>query len=152
MSDAFAEICEHNNAGTVLALGAVGAFSKWVSSSVGPVAGPSDLIVPSAASDDLTVGVNGGGIYLVQLGVTFASNRVNAIHEVSAFLNNVEIIEIGFHLTVSNANAQSGNSDAGIMQLDPGDVVDLRINSSIMTTTVTFYHVTLLATSIVRDL
>ena len=151
MSDAFAEFNEHNDAGTALALGAPGVFAKWVSTNVG-LAGPSDLLVPSAATDDITVGVNGGGLYHVIISVSFGSDKVNSLTECSLFVNNVEMPNIGFHRTIGNANDQGSAPANGGGTLSPGNVLDLRFNSSVNNTTLQLFHVTLWVQSVLRDL
>lgn len=150
MPDAYAELTEHNDAGTVLALGAVGVFSKWVSSGLGD-AGPTDLAVCSVVTDDITIGVNGGGVYALAGSITFGANR-NALIECSVFVNGVECPNAGFHRTISNVNDQGTGPIEGLATLSPGDVLDLRFNSSVMNTTLTLYHVNLVVKAQVRDL
>ncbi len=151
MSDAFAELNEHNDAGTPLALGAPGVFAKWVSTNIG-LAGPSDFLIPSTALDGITVGVNGGGIYNVTISVSFGSDKVNSLTECSLFVDNVEMPNIGFHRTIGNANDQGAASGNGLIALSPGNVLDLRFNSSVNNTTLDLYHITLVVKSILRAL
>jgi len=92
MSDAFAELNEHNDAGTPLALGAPGVFAKWVSTN------------------------------------------------------------IGFHRTIGNANDQGSAPANGGVTLSPGNVLDLRFNSSVNNTTLQLFHITLWVQSVLRDL
>ncbi|KKL76056.1 hypothetical protein LCGC14_2048710 [marine sediment metagenome] len=92
MSDAFAELNEHNDAGTPLALGAPGVFAKWVSTN------------------------------------------------------------IGFHRTIGNANDQGAAPGNGLIALSPGNVLDLRFNSSVNNTTLDLFHITLVVKSILRAL
>lgn len=151
MSDAFAELFEHNDAGTPLALGAALAFSKWASSGLGE-AGPSDLIVPDAVNDDMTVGVNGAGLYEVSGTISFGSDKPNSTTEGSAFVNGVEASKASFHRTIGNANDQGSTSLEGLLRLVAGDVIDLRFNSTVMNTTLKIHHVTFIVRSVLRDI
>ncbi len=151
MSDGLAGLFEHNNAGTALALGAVGVFAKWVSSGIS-IAGPTDLLVPSAATDDITVGINGGGIYFAVISVTFGSNKVNSMTECSLFLNSAEVNSIGFHRTIGNAADEGAAPATGPITLAVGDVADVRFNSSVVNTTLQLFHINLTLFSLLRNL
>lgn len=150
MSDAYGELFEHNNAGTALALGAAGAFAQWVLTTVS-FAGPTDLLVPSAATHNLIVGVNGAGLYFVNISVTFGSNKPGSMTECSLFVNGVENLSIGFHRTIGNAGDQGAAPADGFVQLAVGDIADLRFNSSVMNTTLQLFHCTLSIRSYIRD-
>lgn len=150
MSDAYAELQEHNDAGTALALGAAGAFSKWVSGVAGH-AGPSDLLVPSGVSHDITVGAKGVGVYRIAFHISLGSDKPAATVEASIFIDGVEITHASSHTTFKTANDQYNISAGAIEPLAAGQVIDLRLNSDKINTTLTIYAVNLLCHALVRQ-
>ena len=146
MSDAYAELYEHSHPGNPIACAVAGTFYRWTSSTVGE-AGPTDLLVPSAASDDITVGANGAGVYLMNLAMSFSASRNNVLIQGAIFLNGAEVDKLGFHRFLSVGADIGGSPASGLLTLATGDVLDVRVNTDINNTDVNVFHANLSAIS-----
>ncbi len=136
----YAELHEHS-AGTNITLTDLGVFYQWVSSDVGQCSGV-DYLVASTASDNITVGVSGAGVYMVSISASFRGSNNSNIHG-SVFVNAVQQTNLEFHRKMGGADIGSG-SVQGLVTLVAGDVADFRFSSDTDNTTVTIEHAHLL--------
>lgn len=146
MSDAYAELYEHVHPGTPIACAVAGTFYQWRSSVVGE-AGPTDLLVPSAVTDNLTVGPNGAGVYLICLEASFQASRNNVLVEGSVFRNGVELMNIGFHRFLATGADEGATAASGLCVLAAGDTLDFRVTVDVNNTDVEISHANLSAIS-----
>lgn len=133
----YAHLYENNPGGTNLVLTALGTFYQWVSSTVGEESGI-DYAVGSAASDNITIGVSGAGVYYVNVHTCFGGDNNSEIHG-KVYKNGVATL-LEFHRKLGGADKGSA-STSGLLPLVSGDVIDLRYSSDADNTTLTLYHV-----------
>ncbi len=152
VSDAYGQLFELNAGGSPIVIAVPGTFVKWTTSSVA-LAGPSDLIVPSAASDDLTVGAAGGGVYKVGMHATFDNSVNNITVDGAIFRNGVDLGGgLGFRIRLgSGANTFAQAAVSGLLTLVAGDVLDVRFTAS-GASTIEIFQLILHAFSVVRTI
>jgi len=129
-----------DSAGTGIALTTAGTFYRWVSSTAGESSGI-DFAVVSVASDNITIGVSGAGVYFVSLSASFRGSNNSNIHG-CVFLNAARQGSLEFHRKMGGADIGSASAH-GLIVLASGDIIDLRFSSDVNTTTVTVEHVQL---------
>lgn len=139
LSNVYGNLYE-DSAGTDITLTDADTFYQWVSSTVGLTSGVG-YVVGDAGDDDLTIGVSGGGVYMVLISASFSGSNNSAIHG-AVFLNGSEVDSIQFHRKLGGADLGSASAN-GLLSLSSGDIVDLRFASDTGPTTVTVEHVQL---------
>ena len=147
--DSYAELYENNPAGSTITVVVAGNFYQWVTTTVGQ-SGPTDLAVPSAATDDITIGVNGAGLYGVMVISSFNGSN-NAVAEVAVHVNGALQPNLQISRKLSAAGDEGAVSISGLLVLAAGDVVDLRVSSDGAGDVVIIKHANLTIFSIVRD-
>ncbi len=129
-----------DSAGTGITLTDLGVYYRWVSSTVGESSGV-DYAVASAATDNITIGVSGGGIYYLSLASSFRGSNNSNIHG-AVFLGGVRQDGFEFHRKMGGADVGSASAN-GLLTLASTNVIDLRFSSDTDNTTVTVEHVNL---------
>lgn len=146
MSDALAEIEEHNEAGSTINIPVAGTFVKWTTASAG-VSGPSDLVQADAVNNQIVVLV--AGIYEIVLSVTLTGNHVS-IKRGCVFLNNVAQSKIEFDREIGGVSDIGVTGAHGNLQCVPGDIIDVRFTGNGNGDTVVVRHVVLTVSARVR--
>ena len=136
-----------DSGGTNLVMADNGTWYKWIASTVGFNKG-TGFVLASATSDDLTIDVNGAGIYYVHLSVSFSGSNASNIHGGVAVDGTVDGTT-EFHRKLGGADFGSASS-AAFLDLAVGAVLDVRFSSDTDTTTVITEHVHFLINRISR--
>ncbi len=140
----YGELYEDNDTGSGITITTAGTYYQWVTTTVGETSG-AGYVVGSAATDNLTIGVNGGGKYLMNYSVSFENTN-----------NRTTIFTIAINGTTQAASKSESISDGdaenfsgtGIYTLANGDTVDLRATSNNNGDVVTIYRANLSITRI----
>ena len=133
----FAYLYENNVAGTEIDIVDLETFYPWVSSTVGESSGI-DYAVASAATDNITIGVSGEGVYAVNVHTCFGGDNNSVIH--GMVYKNGSGAGLAFHRKLAGAD-QGSASTSGLLRLASGDVLDLRYTSDTDNTTLILHHV-----------
>lgn len=128
MSDAYASLFEHNEAGSPIPCPVAGIFNQWQTSGVG-LAGPDDLMVPDAGADQLRVELAGAGVYLVVVSLTFMANRNNVVVDGAVFKNGGVLQNVRFSQKLGSMFDQTSVDAGGIVELIATDTLDLRVST-----------------------
>lgn len=136
----YGNLYENTPGGTNLVLTTAGVWYPWVSSTEGESSGI-DYAVVSAASDNITIGASGAGVYLITVSCSFSGSNNAEIH-MSVFKGGVEQSTIQAHRKLGGADIGS-MSCSGLLVLAASDIIDLRFSSDTNSTTVTLEHVQL---------
>lgn len=131
---------------TAITVTTAGTYYQWASTTVGDTSG-AGYVVGSAASDNLTIGASGGGVYLVNYFVSFIGiNNRTAYAAVAK--NGTVLPETRFKRTLTSSTDVGVAGGTGIVSLASGDTIDLRFTSSTNGDTVTPVNVGLVITRI----
>ncbi len=128
MSDAYASLFEHNETGSPIPCPVAGIFNQWRTAGVG-LAGPDDLMVPDAGTDELRVESAGAGVYLVVVSLTFMANRNNVVVEGAVFKNGGVLQNVRFRQRLGNMFDETSVDAGGIVELIATDTLDLRVST-----------------------
>lgn len=135
---AYGEIYENSSSGTSITLTDIGTYYKWTTGTIGLTSG-TGYVVGSAINKNLTIGVNGVGIYAVNFSISMMGPN-NVFYYAAVFKNNNKLSNIESSMK-QNAGVVAGMSSCGLVSLSNNDVVDLRISSSNANPTTTIYFV-----------
>lgn len=128
MSDAFASLFEHNEAGSPIPCPVAGLFNQWRNAGVG-LAGPDDLMVPDAGADQLRVEIAGAGVYLILVSLTFRANRNNVLVDGAVFKNGGVLQNVRFSQRLGNMFDEASVDAGGIVELIATDTLDFRVST-----------------------
>lgn len=128
MSDAFASLFEHNEAGSLILCPVAGIFNQWRTAGVG-LAGPDDLVVPDAGADQLRVEIAGASVYLILVSMTLIVNRNNVLVDGAVFKNGGVLQNVRFSQRLGNMFDETSVDAGGIVELIASDTLDLRVST-----------------------
>lgn len=151
MSDAYASLFEHNEAGSPIPCPIAGIFNQWRTSGVG-LAGPDDLLIPDAGADHLRVENAGAGVYLVVVSLAFKANRTNVVVDGAVFKNGGILQNVRFSQRLGNMFDEASVDAGGIVQLITTDTLDLRVSTDRDNTDVLVLECSLRALVVTRDI
>lgn len=139
---AYGELWESNDSGSSISIASAGTFYRWTTTTVGVLKG-APLVLGDAATDVLTIGPNGGGVYTVNGTAVFdGGNNIDfawAVHANGAILNNIRTAS-----AVPSGSAERATCSAsGLAVLNPGDTVDWRVTASSGGSTCVLYRANL---------
>lgn len=127
-----------NGAGTVINMATGGTYYPWVSSTVGV----SNNTTVSAASDDITIGAAGAGVYQIGFSVSF-SGTTNTTFHWAIFVDAAKQAELDLERKIGTSSDIGVVASMGLLTLSAGEVVSLRTSASANTKTVTVNHVSI---------
>ncbi len=103
-----------------------------------------DHIVLDGAAGTITIGPKGRGFYVVELGMSFSSNRANTTIHSNVYLTSggatSKLDDAVFERSILNVGAVGNAYDNDEVLLYPGDILDMRLESSVVTTIVSIRH------------
>jgi len=137
----YADLIEVNASGTTNTITTAGTWYQWTSSAVNSAAGV-PLVTASAATDNITIGDAGDGIYMVNAQVSFGGTAGAVVEGVVA-INGAADLSLSYMQTLDAAGSVVSASICGLVDLSTGDTVDLRFTSDDNGDAVHLYYVRL---------
>lgn len=122
-----------------------GTYYQWTSSTVSL----STLTTPSSATDNITIGTNGEGVYLISARVSASSTAPPSNVKMAVFVNGTRQA----HITGTTEINVTGNEDiavSGLVLLAVGDVIDVRFTADQNGDVVTPETISIIATRLRR--
>ena len=127
-----------NGGGTVINMATSGTYYQWVSST----AGISNNTTPSAASDDITIGAAGAGVYQIGFSVSFSGSTNTTFHW-AIFIDGSKKDELDLERKIGTSSDIGVVASMALLTLSAGEVLNLRTAADGNTKTVTVNHVSL---------
>jgi len=138
----YGELFESNDDGSTVDITEAGTFVKWSTSTVGQGNG-AEFAVTSAATDDITIGASGAGVYKVSAHLSFNGPNL-AIFRAMVHVNGSPRADCRSAARTSGGQSDVEGINLGcLINLAVGDVVDLRITSDDANSDMTLYRANL---------
>ena len=135
----------YNSTGVVLTVGTGGQYELMTGLSNGIIKGAPYV---TGASNTLTVGASGAGVYHVCINASCASNAVDELVEMALWVNGAEETKVESKKKASRAGDEIPMSAQGFVTLAAGGYIDVRFSTTTSGKTVTVYVVNMTMTRI----
>lgn len=134
----YGELYETNELGTTINCVVSGTYYQWVTATVGLTSG-GNLVVGSAATDSLTIGSLGDGVYLVNFHCSFNGNN-NTRYHTAIFLNGVRQTKLEVNRKIGAGLDVGAIAITGLITLSSGDVLTVWVATDANNSTYVIEH------------
>ena len=139
----FGELFE-DSTGSAISSDSTTVFSGWVTaeSTLSHFSGNNTVHVDtgSGTADRLIIGAYGAGVYACHMSMSFTGDAGNQIYHGAVHVNSVKQDNIAFERKIGTGGDIGNVNAMGILNLDPTDVVDIRVIGQSTGRTITISH------------